>query len=101
VAEPGGGGGAFHEGPRYTLKKKSPEQRLEGWKNQFADLEDKATDLRTLYSQLREQDAQDWLASAQQRAKAIPSSSAVPGKSSLKANRYGESKEMDVGYLTE
>ena len=86
-----GSGAAFN-------KRKSPGQKLEGWKNQFADMEDKSTDLRTLYSQLRGQDAEDWLANEDQRNKMASKATAAPAKSSLKpSGRYaaGESKEME------
>ena len=77
-----------------SSKRKSPGQKLEGWKNQFADMEDKSSDLRNLYAQLRGQGAEEWLANSNTNN---ATTAAVPTKSSLKpSGRFaGETKEME------
>ena len=77
-----------------SSKRKSPGQKLEGWKNQFADMEDKSSDLRNLYTQLRGQGAEEWLANSNNNN---ATATAAPTKSSLKpSGRFaGETKEME------
>ena len=72
---------------------KSPQEKIEDWRSQFLDLEDKSTDLRTLYGQLRGQDPEEWLDNVQKRNAQMQK---TPAKSSLKRNSKfvkGESKE--------
>ncbi|CAB9527225.1 expressed unknown protein (Partial), partial [Seminavis robusta] len=81
-------------------KRKSPQQKLEDWKSQVASLEDKATDLRTLYSQLREQDEDEWLSTSEQhRDNMSPTEGSAPVEAGFTpGSRFagGESKEIEA-----
>lgn len=73
-------------------KFRSPKQKLEDWKNQIVDLDEKASDLRMLYTQLRGQQPSEWM----ERGKLqLPSELSKAGIQSS-ARLTGETKEMEV-----
>jgi hypothetical protein len=76
-------------------KFRSPKQKLEDWKNQISDLDEKATDLRMLYSQLRGQQPGEWMEHGRLQLPPDFGAGNVAMQSSAGLGA-GETKEMEV-----
>jgi len=88
--------------PAYGRKSLAAAKKLETWKAQFAQLEDKSTDLRTLYSQLRQHGIEQWSAEESSQAENMPfqaratTATPPPVKSSLRPNNRYSAGEVKL-----